>query len=198
MLCLTWSLSVKLITFKANQKLHQEVDPTLSASFTRWFRDPSSLEIILKCNPGLASIEKKSHQKYFGMLSPLEFPGVTVRSSMEFDCRTNENPIEYIISCNEDSMKQEYEGNPLFASWLAKLLPKVVSSTKFFYDEHHHQLINDASLTISFQLPSWFPIAPSIVEQRGSATIEKNMQRDMQQVLSNVVQQFENEINETQ
>lgn len=160
--------------------------------FYRWFRDEQSMDKILKCNPGLNSIEKLEGTRYIGSISPLHFPGVTVKSRMTFDCMRNEqNAI--IVRCLEDSMQQEYEGNKLFASWLEKLLPTVTSSTEFGVDEEQLILFNNSTLQIAFALPRWFPVPADIIEQKGSVIIRDNMKRDMDKVISNIIDLYERE-----
>lgn len=185
-------LSKRIVTFRAMQICQRPLSSSTTIDeFRDWFRKSTTIDEVLHSNPGLSSIEKIGQNKYIGRLTPLQFPGLVVKAIVEFDCIFEKDTLE--VKCVKDSMKQEYEGSKLFASWISKLMPKVVSTTQFKINEEARMFVNDASLEISFGLPGWFPIPADIIQDRGSAIIKASMQKDMETVVSRVIEAFESQ-----
>ena len=188
-------LGSKQVKFRANHRVMRELPSQELASFSQWFCRPSMLETILKANPGLTTIEKIADDVYEGKLSPLQFPGLKVIPSIRFLCKYENNGFE--VQCTEDSLQQEYEGSKLFASWLSKILPKVASTNRCSVDPEKSSLINEASLEIKFNLPTWFPIPAHIIDEKGSAVIQQGLDKDLTLLLDNIFKEYENQSNPT-
>ena len=88
----------------------------------------------------------------------------------------------------------KYEGNDALAKIVSVIQPTVTSRSIIKVDELSQELMNEATLTISFPLPEWFPLPQGMIESSGSAVIEKNIVADMKKLLENITQEYENTI----
>lgn len=184
-------LHAKQVTFTAINIVRKPIGPgTTLDDFQTWLMRADTVETILRSNPGLEKVDRIDDQRFMGRVSPIEFPGLTVRTSVEFDCVSDDNRLE--VTCRDGAVTQEFEGNKLFASRVSKLLPKVTSSTIFEVDSEAH-FVNRASLEIAFALPSWFPIPAEVIEKRGSASIQQSMLKDMTSVVDKVLDVYQSQ-----
>ena len=89
-------------------------------------------------------------------------------------------------------LQMKYEGNAALAKMVSVIQPTVTSRSIIKVDELNKELMNEASLAISFPLPDWFPLGQGMIESSGSAIIEKNIVTDMKKLLDNITQEYEN------
>jgi hypothetical protein len=187
LLCLAMaSVAAKPIQFKSNKLITRSIaELTSSKGFSTWFAQSNTPYKILRCNPGIMDIELLDGGKVEAALTPLTFPGVTVTSVVKFDMEFDGK--RFAAYCRPDSIVQSYSGNEYFANILAKLLPTIESSTVITYDELSATLSNEAKLLISFDLPDWFPIPAGRISSSGSASIDKNLECDINALLDKLL-----------
>lgn len=173
------------MSFKASCSLNKSTAP----DFREFYDSVVTPQLFLSLNPGLVRIEELSSGKYLGYLKPIQFPGMKVTSIVEFDVSFSER--ELIVSCIQGSIKQSYEGNKVFAKLLSRLIPDVCSSNRITYDIKTDRLINEANLSVSFQLPPWLPLPADVIEKRGSDAIQSNISTDLENMLDAVFEKYE-------
>lgn len=187
----------RVVTFKANKIVSRPL-PTVerqSTSFTDWFARAQTPNVILASNPGLSSFRKLSSGMYRADTAPLRFPGLNVKSS--FDIRVEFDGKEFGAYCDEGAVKQEYEGNKFLARIVSKLIPSVVSANICRVNEAAGVLSNHATLSVSFEVPSWFPFSDEAMERNGSETIGRSMEEDTTRLLGAIVDAYLKEQDDT-
>lgn len=181
------SQAKKLVTFKAKAILKKPIH--LTNDFKVWFASKDTPLRILSLNPGISKIEIIDDSQYNAYLSPLQFPGISITSIMDFNVAFDGSSLE--VKCNDDNLKQEFQGSKVLKNLISRLLPKVNSYSKFFIDEENRNLVNDAMLEIKFGLPKWFPFKKETIEKNGSETIQKQLENDMKTVMSEIIKSYE-------
>lgn len=178
----------KPVTFYATNKVSKSLGPICSEDFGEWFARSETPMTILRLNPGLEDIEEVEPNKYRCALAPIKFPGLSIRSTIDFRTEFNETSFEVI--CEDDAISQTYEGRKFLAKIVSNLIPTVKSTNKLVFDEAASLLTNEAYLDISFYLPSWFPFPSNAVEDGGSASIQKSLDSDLESLLDKLLYAF--------
>ena len=106
---------------------------------------------------------------------------------VDFDCSFNGETVEFYSS--EDSVKMSYEGSQVLASVASSLIP-IITSRSIISVDSLGELRNTANLSISFSLPSWFPIPQQQVESNGSQVIQTTMKADLDKLLDNILLEY--------
>ena len=183
-----------LINFKSAAKVARPL-PAVQ-DFKAWFNRADTPEQILKMNPGLVRIERlpnpsstSSVQPYRGHVSPLEFPGLTVSSVIDFG--VDVTPTQMSFECSEDAIKLEFKGSAILARVVSSIKPVVTSHSILTLSESTGELTNDVSLSIAFPLPDWFPLPRDNIESAGSAIIQTNIVRDAEALVNNILAEYE-------
>ena len=184
------AVSKKLITFRASKAVTRSL-PTSEGSFASWFAKPTTPSTILTLNPGLDRIEQIATGSFKGYLAPIQFPGVTVRSIIDFKVIQADEQIDII--CEQGSLQQSFEGPKVFVAIVSKLIPDIASRTSFILNPNEGQLTNEAELEITFAVPSWFPLNPQAVEEGGSKTIQTSMEKDLDGILDKIFTEYLNQ-----
>ncbi|KAJ1438401.1 hypothetical protein B484DRAFT_444597 [Ochromonadaceae sp. CCMP2298] len=189
MCLLAMGVTSKPITFKSNKLISRSISElTSSKGFSSWFAQPNTPYKILRCNPGIIDISMLEGGKVEAALTPLNFPGVVVSSIVNFDMEFDGK--RFAAYCRPDSIVQKYTGNEYFANILQKVLPRIESCTVITYDEQSATLTNQADLAISFDLPDWFPIPAGRISSSGSASIDKNLETDINALLDKLLELY--------
>mmetsp|Transcript_23950 Transcript_23950/g.33070 ORF Transcript_23950/g.33070 Transcript_23950/m.33070 type:complete len:212 (+) Transcript_23950:95-730(+) len=180
-----FSTASKSTKFRAANRMSRTVasfaDP---AKFEIWFQQPSTAQTILDLNPALVKVEKISEKQYKGFLAPLQFPGVSVTSVVDFEVTSDPSNSSVAICCDASSVSQIVEGNKFFADILSKLTPAIKSSSVYTFDQKSGKLTNSIDLAICFDLPNWFPIPNAVVEESGSRLISNQNEKDFDDMFS--------------
>ena len=182
------SSSTKLISFKASKSVSRPIPSDHPNSFPSWFARDSTPATILSLNPGLDRVEQITSTCFKGYLAPIRFPGVTVRSIIDFQVNREDSRIDVI--CEQGSLQQTFEGPKVFVAIVSKLLPSVASRTSFILNMKEAVLTNQAELEICFAIPSWFPLNPKSVEEGGSKTIQTSMEKDLDGILDKIITEY--------
>jgi hypothetical protein len=96
------------------------------------------------------------------------------------------------MSINEGDMKPHFKG--IFSSFLSKITPIVHSQSariSFIYDKRNKSLSHNAYTKISLAVPSWLPLSVKAAERTGTRTIQKIMERDLNNVLNKIPTQYQ-------
>jgi len=189
LLCIiTISISNK-VNFKATRKIIRNLsDSNIKyESFIQWFDKPIRQLEILKLNPGIQSVEAIGTNKYRGYLSPIQFPGVSIISTVDFDTSFDGKRLE--VNCFDDSLVQDFQGSKILISLISKLLPKIQSSNILTINNDNY-LINEATLNICFDLPNWFPFNRNTLEKQGSIAIGNSIDKDLNDLLDRIIETY--------
>ena len=178
--------SSKRITFKANAGFRRPL--TDVTSFRQWMERPSTVLEILSMNPGLVQVEELAPGRYRGHVTPLEFPGVTITSVIDFLVKHDSNTLD--MECVDDAIKMTYSGSEVLANIIRAIVPIVSSHSTIRIDDETGDLVNDAALMIGFDLPNFFPLPKSRVESSGSTVIQKNLADDLQTLSENIMKAY--------
>eukprot|EP01031_Cornospumella_fuschlensis_P024882 gene24883-30062_t len=143
--------------------------------------------LLLLTNPGIRSIEQAG-EDYVAELTPISFPGLQVSSSVRFSSQFNGSALA--VTCKPDGLQLRYEGIRSVTRLVENFIPSVASENLCSFDISSGLLVNEASLSISFSVPGWFPIPVQVLEQRGSAVIRKGLEKDMIVLLDSLMDQF--------
>lgn len=185
----------KFITFSSKINISKQISYPLSGIFPKWFQRPQTPIEILQLNPGIeqiemySTLEEESPAIMSAHLTPLSFPGLLVYSIVDFNVTFDGSTI--YVTCNDESRRQTFKGSKTLASIVSKLTPTIRSSSIMKYDEAKRSLDNDVNLDIEFGVPAWFPFSLSIVEAEGSKAIQKALAADIDKLLNQVLQKFE-------
>lgn len=177
----------RLIRFVANKRYEAKFKSRDEfVVFDEWFKTIDERELAA-LNPGIVKIDPiddplRPHL-FLGTLSPLQFPGLRIESTVEFGIVKDDASM--IITCSEGSLKQMLHGNPFFAGVVGKLLPTVISRNEFRVSPEG--LVNDASLTIQFYISGGFPVNAEMLERGGSNAIGQGIDKDLNAFIANVM-----------
>ena len=178
-------LSKRVITFSSTINLSK---PIQTPSFASWFRRPATPLEILQLNPGIQTITLQKSinniDTFTAYLTPMQFPGVTVQSVVDF--YTSFGNDSFTVSCDSNSTKQVFMGSNLLASIISRLTPNIRSESVIKYIEDEKMLLNNASLVIEFPIPSWFPFNADVIEKEGSKAIGSTLTKDLDQLLDKI------------
>ena len=177
--------SGKQICFRASKSVSRSIP---SNSFSSWFAKDTTPATILSLNPGLDRVEQISAGRFKGYLAPIRFPGVTVRSILDFQVHQEDLRID--VTCEQGSLEQSFEGPKVFVGIVSKILPSIASRTSFILNTNEAMLTNQAQLEISFNVPSWFPLNQQSVEESGSKTIQSSMEKDLDGILDKIISEY--------
>ena len=181
------------ITFSSTRRMVRNLNDfgIDSSSFMTWFSDDKRPMEVLNLNPGINKIMKinDSDNKYKGVLNPITFPGISIKSVVTFDTLFDGKRLE--VNCFEDSLVQEYEGSQLLIALVSNLLPKI-KSTNILAISNDNCLINEATLNIYFTIPKFFPFKKEILEHKGSEAIGKNIESDLNNLLDKIIDVYKN------
>jgi hypothetical protein len=177
------------VNFKATRKIIRDLsDSNIKYdSFIQWFDKPIRQLEILKLNPGIQSFEAIGTNKYRGYLSPIQFPGVSIMSRVDFDTSFDGKRLE--VNCFDDSLVQDFQGSKILISLISKLLPKIQSSNILTINNDNY-LINEATLNICFDLPNWFPFNRNTLEKQGSIAIGNSIDKDLNDLLDRIIETY--------
>lgn len=177
----------RTVTFRASHSATKPLGYLSQEDFTEWFELSTTPITILSLNPGVKSIEETTPGQLRCMLEPIKFPGASVSSTMDFTYTFDGSEFE--IRCLDNGLQQTFAGP--FGNLLSRLpKPSVVSSSKILFDKEREALVNEATLNISFGLPSWFPMPFQAVEDGGSKAIQDTLESDMTATLDKLLYQF--------
>lgn len=193
---LTQVYAKRVVSLNAKQILSKSLSVQSIAinDFENWFSDPKRPLQIIRLNPGLKKVEileddnnnnNKSNIICRGYLKPIQFPGLAITSTVDF--QTYFNGTSLSIRCEEGSVKQSFEGNKFLAKIVSALVPNVESENTIFIDKETNSICNKASLQIKFSLPSWFPINEDAVRNGGSDSLQKSMNSDLDGLLDSIL-----------
>jgi len=189
LLCIVTISIGNKVNFKATRKIIRDLsDSNIKyESFIQWFDKPIRQLEILKLNPGIQSVEAIGTNKYRGYLSPIQFPGVSIMSRVDFDTSFDGKRLE--VNCFDDSLVQDFQGSKILISLISKLLPKIQSSNILTINNDNY-LINEATLNICFDLPNWFPFNRNTLEKQGSIAIGNNIDKDLNELLDRIIETY--------
>jgi len=181
----------RLIRFVANKRITRALPSSEYDAFQAWFSAQETLELV-KLNPGIISVEQQGESSgdYLASLTPINFPGLKLSSSVLFAISRDAPSSRVTVRCNAGSLKQTYEGNPFFANLVSKLTPTVISKTSFGLEAREQSLVTDAELVIQFNISPWFPVSGDLLEQGGSAAIGTGMEKDLAVFLDKILAIF--------
>ena len=127
------------------------------------------------------------NNKFRGYLAPIQFPGISIVSTVDFDTSFDGKKLE--VNCYDDSLTQEFQGSKILISLISKLLPKIQSSNVLTVNNDNY-LINEATLNICFDLPKWFPFNKDTLEKQGSISIGNNIDKDLNDLLDIIIETY--------
>ena len=140
-------------------------------------------------NPGLVKIEELEQGRYRGHVTPLQFPGVTITSVIDFLVKHENSSLD--MECVDDAIKMSYSGSEVLAKLIRAIVPIVSSHSTIRVDDESGDLVNDAALEIGFDLPNFFPLPKSRIESSGSVVIQKSLADDLQTLSNNIMQAYD-------
>ena len=183
----------RLIRFIANKRITRSLPLKEYDAFQAWFSAQETLDLV-KLNPGIISVEEQQGESsgpdYLASLTPINFPGLKLSSSVLFAISRDSPSSRVTVRCNAGSLKQTFEGNPFFANLVSKLTPTVISKTSFGLEAAEQSLVTDAELVIQFNISPWFPVSGDLLEQGGSAAIGTGMEKDLGVFLDKILAIF--------
>ena len=182
----------RLIRFVANKRITRSLPLKEYDAFQAWFSAQETLDLV-KLNPGIISVERQGESSggdYLASLTPINFPGLKLSSSVLFAISRDSPSSRVTVRCNAGSLKQTFEGNPFFANLVSKLTPTVISKTSFGLEAAEQSLVTDAELVIQFNISPWFPVSGDLLEQGGSAAIGTGMEKDLGVFLDKILAIF--------
>lgn len=181
----------RLIRFVANKRITRSLSLKEYDAFQAWFSAQETLDLV-KLNPGIISVEQQGESSgdYLASLTPINFPGLKLSSSVLFAISRDSPSSRVTVRCNAGSLKQTFEGNPFFANLVSKLTPTVISKTSFGLEAAEQSLVTDAELVIQFNISPWFPVSGDLLEQGGSAAIGTGMEKDLGVFLDKILAIF--------
>jgi hypothetical protein len=179
--------SKNVVTFRAESSLSVSLPSHITTEvFSEFFSQNSIPELVMSLNPGIESVEKLEGEQWRGHLAPQEFPGVCIKSTVDFE-------YEFLpgrslaVRCLESGLKQQFEGSKMLVGILSKLETDVSSENVLTYDPVRKEITNCAQLQLTFPFPDRFPVPKRMVEAGGSKAINANLSRDLDGLLNNLL-----------
>lgn len=202
-ICFAYSVK-NTAKLKAKFSSSRSFNTTAIHSFPSWFQSPSTALALLTINPVIESLDNSSlpsgRPHFIANLAPIDIlPGVRLLQSANIEV-IRLNSLTLLLKMNQKGVRNVFQGSKLMVSILSTLPSVDIESETIL---HYHRrdsystgytLHNDAELTVTFRLPSFFPLSVQKMERMGSNIIQRKLMRDMESYNDNIIALYEQQL----
>jgi hypothetical protein len=161
-----------------------------SNDLEEWFQSPKTKMDILFLNPTFSKVELKSPYELSSDLPTIQFPGLKIIQSIDFDVFMNQTTL--MLSARQGSVKQKYLGSNLMVNLFSRLSSMNVHSEIIISIDKYGQntLSNEEIVQVTMKFPFNLKKFSSAIERSGSKSIQTNLQTYMESYMKSIFELY--------